>query len=130
MDKAYAFVHLTDIAYSIDKAYSYSIPHEYRKDIRIGSVVVVPFGNANKRVSAVVVGFSDECDYKRIKSIDSIMQYPFEVPDDLISTCSFMKERFFCTFGSAFKAVIPPGVNLDSETVFIVYGAGTVKSRN
>ncbi|MBE6683182.1 MAG: primosomal protein N' [Ruminococcaceae bacterium] len=118
MDKAYAFVHLTDIAYSIDKAYSYSVPHEYRKDIRIGSVVVVPFGNANKRVSAVVVGFSDECDYKRIKSIDSIMQYPFEVPDDLISTCSFMKERFFCTFGSAFRAVIPPGVNLDSETVY------------
>ena len=120
MNKAYAFVHITDISYCIDKKYSYSVPYEHRDEIKIGSVVVVPFGNSNKRVSAVVIGFAEECDYPHVKAIDGILNYPFDVPEDLINTCVFMKERFFCTFGSAFKAVIPPGVNLDSETIFEV----------
>ena len=118
MNKAYALVHITDIAYGIDRLYTYSVPNKLREDIRVGSVVVVPFGNANKRVSAVVVEFSDHCNYPHIKSVESIMQYPFDVPSDLISTCTFMKERFFCTFGNAFRAVIPPGVNLGTETVY------------
>ncbi len=118
MNKAYAFVHITDVPYGIDRQYSYYLPYELRDEIKIGSVVVVPFGNSNKRVSAVVVGFAEESDYPHVKSIDSIMHYPFEVPEDLIRTCTFMKERFFCTFGTAFRTVIPPGVNLTSETVY------------
>ena len=120
MNKAYAFVHITDIAYGIDRRYSYFVPHELRDEINIGSVVVVPFGNNNKRVSAIVVGFSDSCEYPRVKPIDDIMRYPFDVPENLIKTCIFMKERFFCTFGSAFRAVIPPGVNLGSETFYTI----------
>ncbi len=120
MINAYALVHIIDIAYSIDRAYSYYIPAEMRQDIRMGSVVVVPFGNANKRVSAVVVGFCRECDFPRVKSVESILNYPFDIPEELIKTCGFMKERFFCTFGSAFRTVLPPGINLDSETVYTV----------
>ena len=118
MNKAYALVHITDIAYGIDRQYSYSVPNDLREQIKIGSVVVVPFGNANKRVSAIVVDFSSRCDYPHVKSVEIIMQYPLDDPSDLISTCTFMKERFFCTFGSAFRAVIPPGVNLGTETIY------------
>ncbi len=118
MKKAYAFVHITDINYGIDREYSYFVPENLRDEIKIGSVAVVPFGNSNKRVSAVVCGFAESSDYPHCKSIDSILAYPFEVPEDLIRTCTFMKERFFCTFGSAFRTVIPPGVNLGSETVY------------
>jgi len=120
MNKAYAFVHIIDIAYGIDRQYTYAVPYDLRNEIKVGSVAVVPFGNGNKRMSAVVVGFSDNCDYPRIKSIDSVMHYPFDVPEDLVRACSFMKERFFCTFGSAFRAVIPPGVNLSSEIVYSI----------
>lgn len=130
MGKAYAFVHITDIAYGIDRRYSYFVPHELRDKINIGSVVVVPFGNANKRVSAVVVGFSDDCEYPRVKPIDDIMHYPFDVPECLINTCVFMKERFFCTFGSAFRTVIPPGVNLDSETFYVLAQDADVSELN
>ncbi len=118
--KAYAFVHIIDIAYGIDRRYTYFVPIELREEMNIGSVIVVPFGNANKRVSAVVTGFSDECEYPHVKSVESIMHYPFEVTEELLKTCAFMKERFFCTFGNAFKAVIPPGVNLGSEIIYSV----------
>ncbi len=130
MNKAYAFVHITDIAYGIDRKYSYFVPHELRESIKIGSVIIVPFGNSNKRVSAIVVGFSEDCKYPNVKPIDSIMNYPFDVPESLIRTCSFMKERFFCTFGSAFRAVIPPGVNLGTETVYSIKQDADTSSLN
>ncbi len=130
MNKAYAFVHITDISYCIDRAYTYYVPSEMREEICVGSVVVVPFGNSNRRKSAVVVGFAEECSFPHVKEIDKIMQYPFSVPEELIKTCVFMKERFFCTFGSAFKAVIPPGINLDSETVYEVSEAADLSRLN
>ncbi len=131
MNRAYAFVHITDIAYGIDRKYSYRVLPEHQSEIKIGSVVVVPFGNANKRVSAVVVGFADSCDYPHVKAIESIMHYPFEVTEELVNTCTFMKERFFCTFGNAFRAIIPPGVNLGSETVYkLADGCDTSKLNN
>lgn len=130
MEKAYAFVHITDIAFGIDRKYSYFVPPEFRSELKIGSVVVVPFGNSNKRVSAVVVGLADNCDYPHCKPIDSVMRYPFDVPEELINTCVFMKERFFCTFGNAFRAVIPPGVNLGSEIVYTTEPEADTESLN
>ncbi|MBO4452529.1 MAG: primosomal protein N', partial [Clostridia bacterium] len=124
MEKAYASVRIIDTAYGIDREYSYFIPPALRSDIKIGSVAVVPFGNANKRVSAVVTSFSEECSYPHVKPVDSLMKYPFDVPEGLVRTCDFIRKRFFCTFGNAFRAVIPPGVNLSSETVYSVSEEG------
>ncbi len=120
MDKAYAFVRIIDIPYGADKEYGYYLPFEIRSQVKVGSVVVVPFGVKNKKLSAVVIHLEEDFDYPHTKSVDSVMLYPFEVPDDLIKTCSFMSERFFCTFGAAFRAVIPPGVNLDTEFYYRV----------
>ena len=130
MDKAFARVRIIDIPLGIDREYSYFIPPELRGSVKTGSVVVAPFGNANKRVSAVVTGISDECDYPGVKPVDSVMHYPFDVPEELIETCAFMKERFFCTFGSAFRTVIPPGVNLGTESVYIPADGGDEGSLN
>ncbi|MBR6563657.1 MAG: primosomal protein N' [Clostridia bacterium] len=120
MEKSYAFVRIIDINFGIDKEYCYHVPYEMRDSVRVGSVVVVPFGFSNRKLSAVIVRFEDDSDIPRIKNVDSVMQYPFDVPEDLIKTCEFMKERFFCTFGSAFRTVIPPGVNLDTEVYYTV----------
>ncbi len=116
----YVSVHIIDIAYAIDKDYVYFVPTELRKNIKIGTVVIVPFGVKNTRVSAVAVDFPTECTYPRTKSVEQIMSYPFDIPVDLIKTCSFMKDRFFCTFGNAFKSIIPPGVNFDTEVYYSV----------
>ena len=120
MDKAYAFVRIIDIPYGADKEYGYYLPFEIRSQVKVGSVVVVPFGVKNKKLSAVVIHLEEDFEYPHTKSVDSVLQYPFDVPDDLIKTCSFMSERFFCTFGAAFRAVIPPGVNLDTEFYYRV----------
>ena len=115
MEKAYVSVHILDASYRIDREYSYYLPPEYREQVREGTLLVVPFGNANKQVSAVAVGFAEDSVLTRIKSVISVLDYPFDIPSEFIDLCRFMKERFFCSFGQAFRTMLPPGVNLGTE---------------
>lgn len=120
MEKAYVSVHILDASYRIDREYSYFLPPEYRDRVQEGTLLVVPFGNANKQVSAVAVGFAEDSVLTRIKSVISVLDYPFDIPAEFIDLCRFMKERFFCSFGQAFRTMLPPGVNLGTEVYYTV----------
>ena len=122
MEKAFVSVHILDIAFPADHEYSYALPQEMRPFVKEGTLLEVPFGISNKHVSAVAVGFSDEAAFPRIKNVFRVLDYPFDIPKELIGLCRFMKERFFCTFGQAFRAVLPPGINLGSETYYVPTG--------
>ncbi|HAN20809.1 MAG: primosomal protein N' [Clostridiales bacterium GWF2_36_10] len=120
MEKIYAAVYILDISYRIDRRYVYFIPPDMRQHIQKGSLCVVPFGNANKQKSAVVVDFSETIDFAGIKPLSSIMDYPIEISDELVDLCVFMKERFLCSFGNAMKTVLPPGVNFGTSVYYTV----------
>ena len=118
MEKAYVSVHILDAGFRLDREYSYFLPPELRDRVRKGTLLVVPFGVSNKQVSAVAVGFSEESGYKRIKTVLSVLDYPFDIPEEFTELCRFMKERFLCSFGQAFRTMLPPGVNLDTEVYY------------
>ncbi len=120
MEKAYVSVHILDVAYRIDRKYSYFLPPELRPRVRKGTLLVVPFGMGNKQVSAVAVEFSEDSTYSRVKSVISVLEYPFDIPEEFTELCRFMKERFFCSFGQAFRTMLPPGINLDTEVYYTV----------
>ena len=115
MIKVYAHVYVLDAAYGIDKRYAYFVLPEQRDIVDVGSLCVVPFGNSNRRRTAVVVDFSETSDYPQVKPIEEVLDYPVRLTDELLSLCSFMKERFFCTFGSAVKTILPPGIGIRSQ---------------
>ncbi|MBO4366583.1 MAG: primosomal protein N' [Clostridia bacterium] len=117
---SYVSVHLLDLPYHRDKAYQYRIPEELRGRVTVGSLLVVPFGNGNKRMTAVAVRLSDQSDYARLKDVLSILDYPFAIPESFVPLAFFMKERFFCTFGQAFRTMLPPGVNVSTETYYVL----------
>lgn len=122
MEKAYVAVHILDAAYRMDRAYSYFLPPSFREQVRKGSLLVVPFGLSNKQVSAVAVDFAEECNFSHTKSVLQVLDYPFDIPEEMIELCRFMKERFFCTFGQAFRTVLPPGINLNTEVYYTPTG--------
>ncbi len=120
MIKIYAYVYILDAVYRIDKRYAYVIPEELRQQIEVGSLCVVPFGNSNRHQTAIVVEFSDAVDFPQIKPVIEILDYPVRLSQELIELCSFMKERFYCTFGSAVKTILPPGIGIRSSTYWKV----------
>ena len=116
MQRTYAHVYILDAAYRIDKRYVYFVLPEQRETIEVGSLCVVPFGNSNRRQTAVVVGFSETVDYPQVKPVAEVLEYPVRLTSELIELCTFMKERFFCTFGACVKTILPPGIGIRSST--------------
>ena len=60
----------------LDRPFSYRVPAALRKQMRAGSIVMVPFGAGNTLRRGYVVGFSDsvEVEEERLKDIAQIVE--------------------------------------------------------
>ena len=107
----YASVRLLDSPYHVDKLYEYRIPDSCRAFIKRGSFVILPYGNGNRRIIVVVIGFSDSVRYdvSRIKMIDGLASKKLSLDENTLALCDFMKKRYLCTFGDAVKLMLSPG---------------------
>lgn len=103
---------VNDANIHFDKLYSYRIPAELAERVFPGSMVLVPFGRGSKARMAVVlaVGEVDESDTpKGLKTLYDAAPEDARLTPDLLELVRFLKERTFCTWFEAVKAVIPYG---------------------
>ena len=98
--KNYALVRILDILYPLDREYEYMIPLDLREPMKLGILVVVPFGRSNVPKMAVVTGFSETSERSVVKSVERIAEYPIELSEEMLSLCEFIAERYFCSVGS------------------------------
>lgn len=114
----FAKVHIISAPYHIDKAYTYHLPMELENKVRIGSVVVVPFGGGNKQKLAVVTEMCSESDCKTTKPVLGVPGKYFFVDRELMELCMYMKEHLFCSVGDAAGCVLPSGLGVKSTRVY------------
>jgi primosomal protein N'' len=95
-------------AFQFDKLYSYNVPEELRSEVRIGSRVLVPFGNS-KRMGIVLGSCDPDGSYKSI--IDSETGDPV-ITDEMVGLIRYLKDTTFCTYYDAVKAVLPKNIRL------------------
>lgn len=106
-----AKVAVNDATIHFDKLYSYLVPEQLSEHIWPGSMVLVPFGRGNQPRMAVTL----ECksletdDVENLKSILDAAPEEARLTPDLMELVRFLKERTFCTWFEAVKAVIPYG---------------------
>ena len=117
----YAEIHLLDTPYFLDKAYDYFIPADLRGDIRVGMLVSVPFGMANRRQMAVVSALKERPSDPAIpcKPIFSLCDEKLTLTDEQLKLCCFVKEQTLCTFGEALRAMIPSAVMSQLVEVYV-----------
>ena len=96
-------VYLLEATYALDSRYIYFTLPEQREKLKLGSLVLVPFGNGNRRLLAVVVDFAAESEYKNTKTVIDVVDAPVEIDAFTIELCLFLKSRTFCSFGSALR---------------------------
>ena len=111
-------VYLLDTPYHIDRPFDYFCDGEMQR----GSIVRVPFGRAGKTRVGVVTKIKNtsELDGKEgvsIKSISGVVSPAFQLNDEMLGLCFFMKEYTLCTFGEAVRTVLPPGFLADSPNI-------------
>ena len=93
--------------FAIDKPYSYRIPENL--PLQPGQRVTVPFGRGNRRCEGVVlaVEFGDET---KLKSVEQILDEEVLVSPYQLRLAAFVRERYFCTFYDALRAMLPAGL--------------------
>lgn len=95
---------------SLDHDFIYEIPPELFGEVKIGSVVSVPFGYTTEK--GIVVGFCDEPGAYQVKYIDGILNEAFTVPVDLLQLADGLSKYYMNTTIAMVKAMIPAGINL------------------
>ncbi len=105
-----AKVAVNDATIHFDKLYSYLVPPDFSEFLWPGSIVLVPFGRGNHPRMAVVleVGTGEAPD-PRLKSLLAAAPEKARLTPDLLELVHFLKDRYFCTWYEAVKAVIPYG---------------------
>ena len=114
----YAKVHIINAPYHIDKDYSYHLPIELEKKVKVGSVVVVPFGGANKQKLGLVTEICGECECSTTKPVLGVPGKYMFVDGEMLEMCKFMKEHLFCSLGDAASCVIPSGLGVKNVKVY------------
>ncbi len=95
-----------------DRLYSYTIPTQLVGSVFPGSMLFVPFGRGDKARMAVVLVVEEVDDAyapKRLKPLYHAAPEDARLTPNLFKLVRFLKERTFCTWFEAVKAVIPYG---------------------
>ena len=101
-----------DATIHFDKLYSYCIPPRLNDKVWPGSMVLVPFGRGNKPRMAVVLSVAElpeGADTQKLKTLYDAAPAEARLTPDLLELVRFLKDRTFCTWFEAVKAVIPYG---------------------
>ena len=94
----------------LDRPFTYRIPGALEGRLRLGSLVVVPFGSGNVRRKGYIIGFADTCSLPdgRIKDIEEVAR---EGSDETgayaIRLAAWMQNRYGSTMAAALKTVLP-----------------------
>lgn len=101
---------IIDISHEkLDKTFQYEIPLQLQDAVRVGSQVVIPFGNGDRRVKGFVVDMAEEPKIapERIKPICGVAKDSIAVESQLIALASWIKRNYGSTMNQALKTVIP-----------------------
>ena len=101
---------IIDISHEqLDKTFQYNIPDELRDIVKIGSLVNIPFGRANKMIQGYVINMGEEAKYpvEKIKYIDSLVTDKVGLAGEMIELAYWIKKNYGSTMNQALKTVIP-----------------------
>jgi len=98
--------------FAIDKPYSYRIPEDMT--VLPGMRVQLPFGRANKRTEGVVLTV-EPGDEAGLKAIERCLDREPVLTILQLRLAAFVRERYFCTFYDAIRAMLPAGLWFQSR---------------
>ena len=102
-------VAVSNATYHFDKLYTYLVMPDQESLVRTGSLVLVPFGRSSRARMGIVLGCDEVPVNAKLKALFDVAPDTAALPPDLLRLVLFLRERTFCTYYEAVKAVIPYG---------------------
>ena len=102
-------VAVSNATFHFDKLYTYAVMPDQQNTVRLGSMVLVPFGRGSRARMGVVLACDAEPESAKLKFLFDVAPASACLTPELLRLVHFLKERTFCTYYEAVKAVIPYG---------------------
>lgn len=101
----------------LPRSFTYSLPGEGAEDIQPGCRVVVPFGR-KKFYTAIVcnVHYYAPTDYE-VKEISAVLDTTSILLPIQFKFWEWLADYYLCTQGDVYKAALPSGLKLESESI-------------
>ncbi len=93
--------------FAIDKPYSYWVPAGMT--LLPGIRVTVPFGRGNRRCEGVVLSV-EPGSADGLKAVERALDEEPMLSEHMLRLAAFLRERYFCTFYDAIRAMLPAGL--------------------
>ena len=97
--------------------YTYSLPASLEGKVQTGSRVIVPFGRKKYYTALVVnVHYCPPEAYETKDVVEVLDEHPILVPQQF-RLWKWIASYYLCTLGDVYKAALPSGMKLESETI-------------
>ena len=107
-------VAVSNATFHFDKLYTYAVMPDQQNAVKLGSMVLVPFGRGSRARMGVVLACDAEPESAKLKFLFDVAPASACLTPELLRLVHFLKERTFCTYYEAVKAVIPYGAQYKS----------------
>ncbi len=101
--------------FAIDKPYSYRIPEEM--SLCPGQRVQLPFGRGNRRCEGIVLAV-EAGEGSGLKAVERCLDEMPVLSEHQLRLAAFLRERYFCTYYDAVRAMLPAGLWFQSRETF------------
>ncbi len=116
-----ALIAVENCSYGFDKLFSYSVPEKFSDLLMPGMRVLVPFGRGSALRQGFVFEISAENEREELQSlkeVHSLLDADVMLSEEMILLAKWIRERCFCTYFAAAKALLPGGMCLKTEKVY------------
>ena len=101
--------------FAIDKPYSYRVP--YNVILYVGARVQVPFGKGNRATEGIVLSL-EQGEGPDLKPVTLCLDEEPVLDQHMLKLAAFLRERYFCTFYDAARAMLPAGLWFQVREVY------------
>ena len=104
----------------LKRLFTYAVPETFARDIAVGMRAIVNFG-ARKLYTGIVYRLTDRCDMpeESVKPISLLIDTAPIVTDAQLRLWRTVADYYCCPLGEVYKAAVPGGLRLESESVII-----------
>ena len=99
--------------------YTYSLPTELEGSVQVGCRVVVPFGQKKYYTGIVTKVHETSPEGYETKNVEEVLDAsPILLPNQY-RFWEWLSSYYLCTLGDVYKAALPSGMKLESETIVV-----------
>ena len=99
---------------TLDKVFTYRVPAEMQKEIKVGMKVTVPFNV--KEISGIVMSLTTNNPGVETKEISKLVMPFFTLNEEQMAIGKFLKEETLCPLITAFQTMLPSSLKINNKT--------------